>query len=315
MCSARGARTAAPATGPALLLLLVLALAAVAGCGGPVPPRTPRTGQPEVLIGLAPEHNLFRQLERHEPLAAYLGRKVGARIRLKVLPQYADIVDDFAAQNLDGAFFGSFTYVLAHERHGVVVVARPEWPGNRSTYHGMVLVRRDSGIRGAADLRGKRFAFVSKATTAGYLLPLHFFANAGIADPVAFLGEAYFTGTHEDVILDVLRGRADAGAAKNTVYERLAAEDARLDRELVVLERSPEVPENALALRRDIDPRLRSALRDALLAMDADPAGRQVLADYGAVRFLATRHEDYRPVYEYAREAGLDLAHHEHHDR
>jgi len=31
----------------------------------------------EILIGLIPEENIFNQMERHRPLAAYLSKKVG----------------------------------------------------------------------------------------------------------------------------------------------------------------------------------------------------------------------------------------------
>ncbi len=52
----------------------------------------------------------------------------------------------------------------------------------------------------------------------------------------------------------MLNRKADIGAAKNTVFQRLAKTDPRIMKELVVLARSPDVPENALALRNDIDP-------------------------------------------------------------
>ena len=104
-----------------------------------------------------------------------------------------------------------------------------------------------------------------------------------------YLKEAYFTGTHEDAIYDVLNRKADIGAAKNTVFQRLAKDDPRILKELVVLERSPEVPENALALRKDIDASVRDRLKDALLD-DAPGSGRETGA--GAVR-CAEVHRDH----------------------
>jgi phosphonate transport system substrate-binding protein len=176
-----------------------------------------------------------------------------------------------------------------------------------STYHGLIFVRKNSGIRSISQLEGKRFAFVDKATTAGYLLPLAYFRKHG-QDYRTFLKESYFTGTHEDAILDVLNSKADIGAAKNTVYERLAASDDRIKRELVILERSPDVPENGLAVRKDLDVSLKEKMKKALLTMHEEPGGADILKVFGAQRFIETRDSDYQPVYRYAQEIGLNLA-------
>jgi phosphonate transport system substrate-binding protein len=264
-----------------------------------------RTAAKTVLIGLIPEQNLFRQIERYEPLAGYLSDKTGLQIKLTVLPRYGNIIDHFVQEKMDGAFFGSFTYALAHARLGVQVVARPEGLDGSSSYRGYIFVRRDSTIRTAAHMQGKRFAFVDRATTAGYLLPLAFFKRHHFK--YHSLREIYYSGTHEDTIHDVLNRKADIGAAKNTVFDRLAASDARIRRELLVLETSPAVPENALAFRHDLDETVKSAVEQALLNMQNDQQGLAVLNAFGARRFIQTRDADYEPVYRYARQIGLDL--------
>lgn len=295
----------------------LVAIALLSSCGGervpsaaegaPDPPAGSAAARPELKLGVLPEQNIFRQLQRHEPLAAYLSARTGVAIRLTVLPRYGNIVRNFAASGLDGAFFGSFTYALAHRRLGVEVLARPQMLNGSSTYFGVILVRRDSGIRDVHGLKGKRFAFVDQATTAGYLLPLGYFAHAGIKDYRTYLGETYFAGTHEDVVRDVLDGKADAGAAKSSVLERMAGEDPRVISDLTFLDRSPDVPENALAVSPAVAPDIRERLRHVLLAMHDDPEGRRALERLGAARFIATRDEDYAPVYRFAAEVGLDL--------
>jgi len=270
-------------------------------------PRERRQEEP-LLIGLIPEQNIFKQVERYEPLADYLSKKCGRRIKLKILTRYGNIVGNFVSLGMDGAFFGSFTYALAHRKLGVEVLARPEGPDGTSTYHGLIFVREDSGIRTIREMKGKRFAFVDKATTAGYLLPLAYFKSHGVKDYKAYLRETYFTGTHQDAIYDVLNKKADIGAAKNTVYKRVSKADRRITQELIILEKSPDVPENGLAVRKDLDDPLKNRLKEALLNMHDDPNGKNILRDFGARRFIETRENDYEPVYKYAREINLNLA-------
>jgi phosphonate transport system substrate-binding protein len=259
-------------------------------------------------IGLIPERNIFKQIERYEPLAAYLSKKIGKNIKLKVLTRYGNIIDNFVSYNLDAAFFGSLTYALAHSKLGVEPIARPVNMDGSSTYYGLIFVRKDSGIRSIKDMHGKRFAFVDRATTAGYILPLAFFKISGIEDYKTFFKETYFAGTHRDAIYDVLNKKADIGAAKNTMFYRLAAKDKRLLNDLVFLARSPDVPENGFAVRKDIDNTIILKLKQALISMHRDPEGINLLKKFGAKKFIETSDDDYSSVYEYVREIGLNLS-------
>jgi phosphonate transport system substrate-binding protein len=290
-----------------LLAVACILFLALAGCKKAESPPVEHSTEPSLLIGLIPEQQMFDQLERYTPLAEYLSKKTGREINLKILSRYGNIIDNFVSGGLDGAFFGSFTYALAHAKLGIEVLARPENLQGSSTYHGLMFVRKDSGIRTIADMRGKSFAFVDKATTAGYLLALQYFNAHGIKDYKSYLRETYFTGTHEDSIYDVLDKKADIGVAKNTVFERLAKANERITQELVVIEKSPDVPENALAVRKDLDPATRKKLKGALLAMQGDPEGQDILKKFGARRFIETANSDYEPVIMYAEIIGLDL--------
>ncbi len=292
-----------------ILISVCLCLTILLGCGETKTERDVETQgrRPSLVLGLIPERNIFKQLDRYEPLANYLSRKIGADVKLKVLTRYGNIIDNFASAGLDGAFFGSFTYTLAHAKLGVEPIARPETVEGVSTYYGLLFVRKDSGIKSVQDMQGKCLVFVDRATTAGYLLPLAFFKAHRIENYKTFFKETYFSGTHEDAIYDVLNRKAEIGAAKNTVFARLAALDSRVKDELVILARSPEVPENGLAVRKDLDHAIRNRLREGLLNMDKDIEGIQVLRKLGALRFIETTDSDYANVYRYAKQIGLDL--------
>ena len=291
-----------------LLAFSLIALLAI-GC---IQQETPAPRQPlpekTLLIGLTPEHNIFKQVRRYEPLADYLSKKTGIRVTLKVLTYRGNVIDNFQFLKLDGAFFGSFSYSLAHVKLGVAVLARPEDPDGISSYHGVIFVRKDSGIRTVRQMKGKRLALVARATTAGYLFPSIYLKRAGVRNPETFFKEIYYAGAHEGTIDDVLDRKADVGVSKNTVYNRFAAENPRIGRELVILGKSEDVPENALALRRGVEDPVKRKLVDALIAMHADPEGAKVLKAFGARRFIGTTEADYMPVRTYTRELGIDLA-------
>ena len=264
-------------------------------------------GQQEILIGLIPEQNVFRQRERHQALKKYLFDKAGITVNFTSLSRYGNIIEHFKTDKLDGAFFGSFTYALARHQIGVEPLVRPVNLDGTSTYHGYLFVRKDSGIRNVEQLKGKRFAFVERATTAGYLFPIAYFREKDIANLQAFLGESFFAGSHDASILAVLNGEAEAGAAKNTIYDLMAIENPRIEKELLILASSGVVPQNCLAVRKKLDPSLKNLLKKTLLEMNEHDDGEDSLQRFGARGFIETRDSDYEYLYKLTAEAGINL--------
>lgn len=271
------------------------------------PPEHKSFAQQEILIGLIPEQNIFRQRERYQYLKTYLSGKLGIAVNFTSLSRYGNIIEHFTNEKLDGAFFGSFTFALAHNQIGVEPLARPVNLDGTSTYHGYLFVRKDSGIRKATDMRGKRFAFVERATTAGYLFPLAYFKENNIADPHSYLGETFFAGSHDAAILAVLNREADIGAAKNTIYDQFSGENARVENELLILATSNVVPQNCLAVRKGLDPEIKNALRQALLDMNKSEEGEKTLQLFGARAFIETKNGDYEYLYQLCSQVGINL--------
>ncbi len=281
----------------ALALAALVWLAAAGRCEEP----------PSLTVGLIPEMNVFEQVDRFRPLAEYLSRQVGVEIELSMLSRYGNIVDRIVRKEVDAAFLGSFTGALASAQLGMEPVARPINLDGSSTYWGYVFVRRDSGIDNVDKMRGRRLALVERATTAGYIFPAALFRRHGVEDLEEYFSEVQFWGSHDASIVAVLEGRADVGAAKNTIWEHLAGEDPRIGAELRILASSPKVPSNGLFLSPDVDPAIADLVRSTLLTLDEDPAGAEVLERLRALGFVPTDLASYEPVFELARAAGIDI--------
>lgn len=263
--------------------------------------------QKEILIGLIPEMNVFKQQERFRPLAEYLTKKTGVKVNITILSRYGNIIERFTSEKMDGAFFGSFTGALALEKLGAEPLARPVNLDGSSTYHGYLFVRKDSGIRDTTGMKGKKMAFVERATTAGYIFPVAYLRQHGVRDYKTFFKEFYFTGSHDASIYAVLDRKADIGAAKHSVYDRVKKSDPRVDKELLIISESAKVPSNGLCVRKGLDKGLQQNLKNALLNIDKDPEGKTVLDKFGALKFIETTREDYRVVSKLAEEAGVNM--------
>ncbi len=95
-----------------VLLIACLSFLVAAGCSEKKAPTKVKPSEGKsITIGLIPEQNIFRQMERYEPLAKYVSNKIGVKIKLKVLPRYGNIISNFVSEGMDGAFFGSFSKI------------------------------------------------------------------------------------------------------------------------------------------------------------------------------------------------------------
>jgi phosphonate transport system substrate-binding protein len=292
-------------------ILLAAAMVPVAACRreeSPPPAATGPVQREPLVIALLPEQNVFLQKEYYQPLGKYLSRRVDREVSFKLLNSYGSIFREIEERKVHGAFFGSLNYVLANRQLGVKVLARPLWVNGESTYTGLIFIRRGGAV--GTDVRtwkGKVLALVSKFTTAGYVYPVAYLKRFGVDDLETYFSHVSYTGSHDAAIMAVLNGDADVGAAKNTIFQRMAARDPTLRDKLVIVAESKEVPSNGLGVRPDLPEELVQRLAEALSGMDEDQEGKKVLEHLGAVKFLPTALGDYDPVVVMASEAGLDL--------
>jgi len=270
------------------------------------PPSTGAATGEKVVIAVIPEMNLVKQMERYTPLGKYLEKKTGLTVEIKPLSNYGLIYEEIRDGNIDAGFFGSFVYAMTRARTGIEPLARPV-QGGKSTYTGLLFVRKDSGIRKPADMKGKTIALVDPATTAGYLSQKEYLLNHGINLDKDL--KIHWASSHEGAIRAVLSHQAQIGGAKNTVVNKYRKENRVFDTVVDIVDETPKkgVPENTLAVRKGLDPLTREKLKKALLAMHNDPAAAPVLASMGATRFIATSDEDFKPLYDLVRHMKIDL--------
>ncbi|MDR9502006.1 MAG: phosphate/phosphite/phosphonate ABC transporter substrate-binding protein [Desulfurivibrionaceae bacterium] len=257
----------------------------------------PATDQPhELLVGIEPEHNIFDQMERYRHLADYLAGQLQIKVRFTIMSRYGEGIKRFKARKLDGAFLTPYPTNKALQELDLEPLVHPVGLDGDLTSQGYIFVRQDSAIRGADDMYGKSIVFVDPATMEGYLFPLAYLLRHGMDDLSRDFSRFYFAGSHASAILAVLDGRADIGAAKSTVFNRLADEDNSIRQELFILGRSPAVPEITLCLRKELDATLRSRLTTILLTMDQNSQGQMALKRFKALRFVKAMAAEFSKV-------------------
>ena len=281
------------ATLAALLLLL-------SGCRrepekGPQYGTAPSTpGVPVYRLAVLPQHNPARLLRDYQPLVDYLnGRLPGARLALEASRDYPSFEEKYRARTPEFLLPNPWQTLQAMKR-GYRVIAMA---GEPHDFKGIFVVRRDSGIRRPADLKGKAVSYPSPTALAACIMPQYFLHEHGIDVNTEIVNR--YVGSQESAIMNVYLGVTAAGATWTPIWRAFQEEHPREAAELEVIWETPPLVNNSVMVRDDVPAAVAAAVRRLLLALDRSPEGKTILAGMETARFLPAADGDYDVVRRY----------------
>ncbi|MFI5339545.1 MAG: phosphate/phosphite/phosphonate ABC transporter substrate-binding protein [Candidatus Methylomirabilales bacterium] len=251
-----------------LLILQVLIAGVLFGSGS--------AAAEELKFGFTPVLSEAEMRAEFEPLMTYLSDAIGQKVVLYIAKNYGDLRTQMEAGAVDIGSFSPFAYVDAARGGKVRIIAQSILDGS-ATYRGLIVARKDSGLRTVADLEGKRFAFVDPKSASGYVYPRAMLIERGVT-PERYFKETIFAGGHDKVIEAVLEGRVDGGAIYDGALGVAKAKGLPTEN-LVTLASTDPIPHDAIAVRIGMDEALAKKIQTALVDLDKSEAGRRVIAN------------------------------------
>ena len=234
------------------------------------------------------------------PFFAHLAGALGRPHELAVTTDWAGIAVALGSGQTDCAWMGPWGYVLARARAGVEALATVIYQG-RPTYHAIIIARPDLPIaRFPEDARGRSISFADAGSTSGWLIPHHWFLTRGI-DPRSFF--RYRDGaSHAANVISVASGQVDLATDFDRNLAAMIAAGRVREGQVRVVWRSDPLPNDALAVRRDLDPSLASAIAQAALAITEPDAARIMPPNYTG--WVSATPETYAPIQAAGRALG-----------
>lgn len=213
----------------------------------------------------------FEELEkRFTPLAEYLGKEIGRKIKVRVGTSYGQHNDYIGNDRVDIAFMGPASYVDVVKKFGDKPILAKIAINDRPYFKGRIVVFRSSAIKTLAQLKGRHFAFGDEASTMSHLVPRFMLREAGVN--VGQLGGHNFLGSHTNVALAVLSGDYDAGAVKEEVFTKYESRGLRSIAE------TPDISEHLFVTSKDLPQATVKALRQAMVSLKDRENGRRIMA-------------------------------------
>lgn len=207
----------------------------------------------------------------YRPMLEELSANLGRRILLVGARDYAEIVELLADGRIDLASISPAPYLLARKRNPGITMILTELSWNadhtarRDYYLGhIVALKSRDDIRTVEDLRGKRFAFVARESTSGFVVAKNLLAQKGIDWEKSF-SQHFFLGSHPRVTDAIVAGSVDAGA---TWEFNLAQATAKHGDVFKVLLDSDRIPNLGIAVHPSVSVEQRQIVQRTLTHID-----------------------------------------------
>lgn len=253
-------------------------------------------------VSAIPDEAPTELLRKFKPLGAYLEQELGMKVEFVPVADYAAVVEALAADRIDMAWLGGFTFVQARLKTGnaVPLVQREQDAEFTSKF-----ITSDPAVKSLQDLKGKTFAFGSVSSTSGSLMPRYFMLQDGIK-PEDFFSRVAYSGAHDATAAWVQAGKAYAGVLNASVWQKLV-DAGKVDTDKVkVFATTPTYYDYNWTVRGNLDADLQAKIKAAFLALDpAKPEQKAILDLQAASRFIETQPANYEGIEEAARAAGL----------
>ena len=170
-------------------------------------------------IAVIPHRSSKETEENIERLGKYLQESLNLPVNIQLTEDYDNSIELLVQGKVEMAYLGPFSYVKAKEQNAELepIVAHLEKSTGRPWYTSTIVVNIDSEIKTLEDLKGKRFGFVSKSSTSGYLFPAAHLKKNGFNLEQDFT-KINYAGSHNNNVAQLATGKLDAIAIDKSTY-------------------------------------------------------------------------------------------------
>ncbi len=256
----------------------------------------------EIKFGALPHLTPAELQKMYNPIVEYLARETGEKVSLVIPKDFKAFEEAVKAGHIDIGLANPLVYVQLKSHDNIEPLALSAEVQSGTRLRGVIFVRKDSGINGLQDLKGRKLSFVDKDSAAGYVFQMLLLSRAGI-DVKKDITMLPFAKNHDNVALAVFNKTADAGGIRESAFEKMKDKvDLAQLRIVGYTDYFPNWPVFATPkLNRETAAKVRSAL---LKLKPNDPQNEKILGPAKLTGFIAVSDRDYDDLRKAAKIAG-----------
>ena len=254
-----------------------------------------------ITIAILPCYDIVMTFKKFHPLITYIEQQTGFDIKLAVQTDISEFELAIKNGDIDFALQDPHTYVRLASLYKTDDLIRTLTPEGATSRRGVIIARRDSGIKEVGDLRGKTVMFGPKQSIAKWMAARILLEENGINIDEDL--RAYRNGECcEDIAFNVYLEAVDAGVVCGHFIEEHSGRQNELGidfNQIVVIGKTKLVPTRVFSARKTISGDIVTKLVNALLGVDkANPAQSDILISAELGGFQRVNDEDYNDIRE-----------------
>jgi len=284
-----------------VIFILALLCGMLPGCSPAPASQGPQFGTlsssaslPIYHFAVHPLYNPAKLTEAYQPLIDYMNDRLsGARLTLEASRDYADFEAKYGVRTPEFILPNPWQTLQAM-KVGYHVIAMA---GEPQDFKGIFVVRKDSGLKKPADLKGKAVSYPSATALAACIMPQYFLYQHGL--DINHDIENRYVGSQESSIMNAYLGLTAAGATWPPPWRAFQKDHPKEAAELMVIWETESLVNNSVMVRDDIPSSVGEQVRVLLTGLDGTSEGKSILAGMETARFLLVSDEDYAVARQY----------------
>ncbi len=297
---------------PIAVALAALGLMASA-CSKPAAPATDQT----ITFSVLSAEDQQSMSKWWQPLFDDMGKATGLTIKPFYASNYTSLVEAMRFKQTQVGWFSALPALEAVNRADGQVLGRILTNGSTGSYNSVLITKKGSGITLDDVLKcGKKlnFGLGDAKSTSGTLAPTAYLFTPKNIEP-ANCFKTVRTASHQSNFFSVANGLLDVSTNNTVGMMFYARENTAAASKVQVIWTSPDLPESAILVRKDMDPATREKIRAFFLSYGHAPGAegdhqREVLKGLTYTGFLAADNSYLDPIRQMQAASDLGEAKH-----
>jgi phosphonate transport system substrate-binding protein len=262
-----------------------------------------RSKYPTIVYAQGTNENAATKTELLTPFVEYVSKKLRVKVQLRVVNDYAAVIEGQRSGNIHVALHGGSSYARAIMT-GVKIepFVIDVYKDGTKGYYSVFYVKADSPYRSIEDLKGKNLGLVDPNSASGNTVPRYAMHQMKI-DPDKYFSKVVYTGSHENAVLALLQGTVDVAANwwNNETESNLARmERAKMAKvaDLRIIFKSELMAASPHTYLSDLPAQMKADIAQAFLDAPREAPEAFAKAANGGRPYERVTHETYVPFIE-----------------
>lgn len=260
----------------------------------------------DVTLGVFPRRPVAVTHKAFKPLAEYLSQQLGEPVHLVIPKNFKEFWKGVEQKKFDLVHFNQYHYIKSHKGLGYQVIVANEEFGNKQIA-GALSVRKDSGIKSVADLKGKTILFGGgKKAMGSYIAPTAILKKAGLTEGKDY--KVKFAKNPPSAVIGVYNNAASASGSGNVIL-KIKAVTKKIDaNNMSILAESEPYAQLPWAVKDSMPADKAKKLQSLMVGLKNSAEGKAILKSAKVTGFYEVSDADYAKVREITKFAvGEDL--------